>query len=230
MRDQQRRVIIGDGRLTTLENQNATTITEFWDSIPSGTLSGTLSPAAGHEFVANQWEDGVDVIVTGITGGVPDLQPVYTAAGVLVTATLNTSTGAYVLSGEPAGADPVALVTAQLANPKTIAGFHDTSVTYSPANGDTVTHDYRLGNTLVINAPLTGTFTLAISNAPALATNALGLSVCVITGATVPTMSLPTGAVTFVLTASKDNVFTLTSFNKAGVIKWNVGNAGSYIP
>jgi len=102
-------------RLETLENHDATTITEFWESIPSGTTSGTLSPEAGHEFVANQWQDGVDAIVTGITGGVPNLDPVYTAAGVLVTATLNTVSGAWAFSGEPAGADPVALVTAQRA-------------------------------------------------------------------------------------------------------------------
>ncbi|MFZ2950942.1 MAG: hypothetical protein WA003_15820 [Desulfuromonadaceae bacterium] len=113
MRDQQQRVVIGE---TQTESQNATTITEFWSSIPSGTTSGTLSPEAGHEFVANQWEDGVDTIVTGITGGVPNLQPVYEADGVtLVTATLNTVSGAWAFSGEPAGADPVALVTAQRA-------------------------------------------------------------------------------------------------------------------
>lgn len=103
-------------RLVELENANATTYTEFWDSIPSGTTSGTLSPRTGHEFVANQWEDGVDAVVCGITGGTADRMPVYEADEVtLVTATFNTSTGAYVLSGEPAGTDPVALVTAQVA-------------------------------------------------------------------------------------------------------------------
>jgi len=115
-RTQQAPVYIGrlDSRINVLENQNATTITEFWESIPSGTTSGTLSPEAGHEFVENQWEDGVDAVVTGITGGVPNLQPVYEADGLtLVTATLNTTTGAWAFSGEPAGADPVALVTAQ---------------------------------------------------------------------------------------------------------------------
>lgn len=146
------------GRIKTLENHDAKTITEFWDSIPSGTTSGTLSPRAGHEFVANQWEDGVDAIVTGITGGVPNLDPVYTAAGVLVTATLNTTSGAYTLSGEPAGTDPVALVTAQ------ISAGSGTAIVQNLGTKDTnYTVDFNLGLVATVTTG-TGAATLTIPN------------------------------------------------------------------
>lgn len=110
-----------------------------------------------------------------------------------------------------------------------ISGFYDTSVAYAPANGATVTHDYTTGNSLVITAPSTGTFTIAITNAPAqlavLGTpgKAPGLTVWVITGATVPTMSVPQHAVTIPLIASKKNLFTLLSNDG---VNWDLVDGG----
>ncbi len=100
-----------DARIKILEVKDATLYTESWTEIGSGT-SGTISPLPGHSFVSDQWPDGIDAIVEGITGGVPDGTAVYTAAGALVTATFDTGTGDYILSGTPVSY-PVALVTAQ---------------------------------------------------------------------------------------------------------------------
>jgi hypothetical protein len=116
---QQATVVIGnsrhDRRLTALENANATHPTEFFESIASGT-SGTITIPAGHAFVLNQWAGGVDAIVCGESGGVPDGTAVYTSSGALVTTTLDPS-GNWALSGTPS-AYPVDIVCAIRASPE----------------------------------------------------------------------------------------------------------------
>ena len=93
--------------ITDLENANATHPAEFFESIASGT-SGTLSIPAGHVIQLNQWAGGVDGIVSGISGGVPDGTAVLDASGEVVTTTLD-SVGAWAFSSEPASY-PVAIV------------------------------------------------------------------------------------------------------------------------
>lgn len=115
-----------EDRITTLEESNATNWTEFWQSIPSGT-SGTITAPTGYRIVLDQWPSGVDAIIEGITNGVPDGTPVYTAGGALVTVTSLGTNGAYVLSGAPA-AYPVSFTYAAIAT----ASIEDT-----PVNGNT---------------------------------------------------------------------------------------------
>jgi len=95
--------------ITILENHDATNWTEYFESIPSGT-SGTLSLYTGYSVLLNKWEGGVDAVVSGITGGVPDGTAVLDALGEVVTTTLD-SGGAWVFSSEPASF-PVAIVYA----------------------------------------------------------------------------------------------------------------------
>jgi len=100
---------INERRITVLENANATHPAEFFESIASGT-SGTLSIPARYVILLNQWSGGVDAIVSGISGGVPDGTAVLDSSGEVVTTTLNSS-GAWAFSSEPASF-PVAIVAA----------------------------------------------------------------------------------------------------------------------
>jgi len=98
-------------RVTALEN---TYVRSQWfkqiDSGTSGTLVATTEIGTSAEFIADQWPDDVDMLVSVVTSGErPDRFPPRDAAGNPISATFNTSTGAWALSGTP-NAYPVALI------------------------------------------------------------------------------------------------------------------------
>lgn len=98
-------------RVTALED---TYVRSQWykqiDSGTSGTLVATTEIGTSAEFVADQWPDDVDMLVSVVTSGEkPDRFPPRDASGDPISATFNTSTGAWALSGTP-NAYPVALI------------------------------------------------------------------------------------------------------------------------
>ncbi len=98
-------------RVTALENVY---VRSQWykqiDSGTSGTLVATDEIGPSAEFVADSWPEGVDILVSTVTANnVPDRYPPRDAAGDPVTATFNTSTGAWELSAAPV-AYPIALI------------------------------------------------------------------------------------------------------------------------
>lgn len=98
-------------RVTALENTYVRS--QWFKQIGSGT-SGALVAATevgtSAEFVSDQWPDDVDMLVSVVTSGEkPDRFPPRDASGDPVSATFNTSTGAWALSGTP-NAYPIALI------------------------------------------------------------------------------------------------------------------------
>jgi len=98
-------------RVTALEN---TYVRSQWykeiGAGTSGTLVAVTEIGANAEFVSDQWPDGVDMLISVVTTGEkPDRFPPRDAAGDPISATFNTSTGAWALSGTPV-AYPVALI------------------------------------------------------------------------------------------------------------------------
>ena len=129
-------------RITTLENvQNEY---EIYYSIASGT-SGNATIPTGSSIVAAQYGTANGLLVQVDATGKPTDIAARTAAGAVVTVTLNTGTGAYTLSGAPS-AYPVALVYQVLCSAKDAANIPVASIidwtvakgTMSTQNADAV--------------------------------------------------------------------------------------------
>jgi hypothetical protein len=102
----------GDILFQTLAGTVSSSYLAVWfESIASGTTD-TLSPPANGTLSADHWPDGVDALVTTLdASGQPTWEVALTAAGSVVTATLNVETGVWELSAAPASY-PVGLIFA----------------------------------------------------------------------------------------------------------------------
>jgi len=92
-----------------LGDNAATLRTSWFEKVTSGT-SGSFTAPTGGTIVLDGWPEGVDVLVSKMDSleGAPSFESVTTAAGAVVTATLDAS-GNYTLSGTPS-AYPIALI------------------------------------------------------------------------------------------------------------------------
>jgi hypothetical protein len=92
--------------INDLENTNVNCT--WFESVASGT-SGTITPPTGGTILLDQWSAGVDVLVSGISSGVPDFKSVIDTEGAIITGTLD-SAGAWTISGTPGDGYPISLI------------------------------------------------------------------------------------------------------------------------
>lgn len=86
---------------------------------------------------------------------------------------------------------------------KTIPGQRDALPLYTPTTGQAVAHSYLASNALKINATSATAFTLAVTDVP---DGFCALSLILVTGATLPTITWPSGVTDPTLTASKTHL------------------------
>lgn len=143
-------------RVTTLENvQNEY---EIYYSIASGT-SGNATIPTGSSIVAAQYGTANGLVVQVDATGKPTDIAARTAAGAVVTVTLNTGTGAYTLSGAPS-AYPVALVYQVLCSAKDAANIPVASIIdWTVAKGSMSTQNADAVAITGGSAAFTGTLT-----------------------------------------------------------------------
>ena len=93
-------------RITVVEDKYVRVL--WFEQINSGT-TGTVTPPAGATIVLDQWAAGIDAVTSTITSGQrPDFISAKTAAGVIITTTMDAS-GNWTISGAPS-AYPIAIL------------------------------------------------------------------------------------------------------------------------
>jgi len=92
--------------ISDLENTNVKCT--WFESIASGT-SGTITPPTGSTILLDEWAAGVDVLVSGISSGVPTFASVIDTEGAIITGTLDAA-GAWTISGTPGDGYPISLI------------------------------------------------------------------------------------------------------------------------
>jgi len=92
--------------INDLENTNVKCT--WFESIGSGT-SGTITPPTGGTIVLDAWAEGVDILVSHISSGIPTFESVLDSEGVIIQGTLN-GAGAWTISGTPADGYPISLI------------------------------------------------------------------------------------------------------------------------
>jgi len=104
---------------------------------------------------------------------------------------------------------------------RAILGQYDVRTDLTATNGATVTLNYALGNAFTIDASALASgnaFTVAISNLPAGSVFS-ALTLILVTGINIPTVTWPTGVTAPTLQASKEHWYTLTTRNNGTTVR-----------
>ena len=94
--------------ISDIEGLEAINVKCLWfESIGSG-ASGSITPPTGGTILLDEWAEGVDVLVSGISD-LPTFEPVFDTAGAQITGTLDVD-GNWTINGAPDTGYPIALV------------------------------------------------------------------------------------------------------------------------